>query len=279
MKMLVVVLVCVVGFVHALLALFPSFANATVSVIQHVQRGNQPYQLPPAQWLTPISTPRLVTSNRVISLSLYGKKRKYCYGALENLRRMKRWFDGWSLWIYLDDSVPTIVIERLEQEGARVLHMPRHVGSNGMFWRLLPVDDPSVSVVCVRDADSVLTKGDHEAVEEWLRDGAILHVVHNSWINFRCMMGNAWCLRSEHLRGQMKALIEMWPHSCHYGEDEDFLSSVLWPLCYPSVLDHDRCTWRRIWKPWPTRRIASNDSIGGTQASGIFDPDWEKILE
>ena len=114
----------------------------------------------------------------VISFGLYGSDPKYLMGALRNLELQPRFFPGWTLRFYTDDTVPRDIVAQLTQAGAEVVNMAQSNisgGIAGMFWRFLVADDPAVERFIVRDADSRLNARDAIAVAEWCRSGIPVH--------------------------------------------------------------------------------------------------------
>ena len=105
------------------------------------------------------------------------------------------------------------VARRLSQLGAQVLHIDG--GSDGrrqlapMMWRFAVVDDQSVDVFIVRDADSRLTSRDAAAVADWLKTAAIFHCIRDhpehsdSFIN-----GGLWGARRPQLVAHLNARSE-----------------------------------------------------------------------
>lgn len=52
---------------------------------------------------------------------------------------------GWVARFYVDDSVPSRVIDSLTSKGAEIVRVEGMRGSiAGMFWRFLVADDPEV---------------------------------------------------------------------------------------------------------------------------------------
>ena len=68
---------------------------------------------------------------------------------------------------------------------------------NGMLWRLLPILDPLVDVVLVRDLDSRLSRREAEAVEEWLASSKAVHVMRDHPSHSWPMLGGMWGARMD----------------------------------------------------------------------------------
>jgi len=50
---------------------------------------------------------------RVISFSLYGDNPIYTIGCLENAKLMDKFFKGWEMWVYHNDTVPQNILNEL----------------------------------------------------------------------------------------------------------------------------------------------------------------------
>lgn len=155
---------------------------------------------------------------KIISMSLWVQKDRmnpstkeqcgdmYCNGAIRNMeiQRNEGIFKDWIFRIYIDDSVPLHVQSKLKSMGAELINMtnvyiPKENNKKypGMFWRFLPMMDPNVSVMIVRDIDSRINARDEAAVNAWLKSDKILHVMR------------------DHPHHHYKILGGMWGHKCY----------------------------------------------------------------
>src|SRR5262249_6512034 len=103
-----------------------------------------------------VAVPPFDTSDRrrnVIAFSLWGNKARYLAGAERNALGVPLIYEGWCARFYLDDSVPSLVRERLIRLGADLVPMRRpKTAYSGLFWRFLVADDPEVDRYLIRDA-------------------------------------------------------------------------------------------------------------------------------
>ena len=93
-------------------------------------------------------------AKRIVSYSLYGTNDLYVQGALRNVRLVPKIYPGWTPRVYVSQEVQQETIDALLAEGAEVVRKERQGLIDGMFWRFLPVGDPSVDAVIIRDTDS-----------------------------------------------------------------------------------------------------------------------------
>jgi hypothetical protein len=90
----------------------------------------------------------------IIAFSLYGDQPRYCETLIKNIETAKSLFPGWCCRVYLDNSVPQHVWQRLQGAGAQLVDMSHEKGIYPTLWRFLVMDDPTVERFLVRDADS-----------------------------------------------------------------------------------------------------------------------------
>ena len=114
----------------------------------------------------------------------------------------------------------------------------RRMNYFGTLWRLLPYDDPSVSMFLSRDLDDCLDADSRELIAKWEQDAALYahrqaeedrYLVNAGWFGLKhgalpegwSMKDNVarWCLRAQGGKPDLG-----------YCTDERFLSEVVWPL-------------------------------------------------
>ena len=94
-----------------------------------------------------------------ISYSLWGTNKVYTYGMIENVLDAKKYYDGWTVRVHYNDTVPTEIIKWLcDQDNVELIH---HQGSkmkaSNMFWRFEDFFMEDTTVL-IRDADSRITE-------------------------------------------------------------------------------------------------------------------------
>lgn len=150
---------------------------------------------------------------KIISMSLWVQKDRmnpsttqqcglmYCNGAIRNMeiQMNEGIFKDWIFRIFIDDSVPLHVQSKLKSMGAELINMTNvYVPESyekrypGMYWRFLPMDDPSVDVFIVRDVDSRINKRDELAVNDWLKTDKVLHVMRDHPHHYYKILGGMW---------------------------------------------------------------------------------------
>lgn len=176
-------------------------------------------------------------TKRVVSYSLYGTNPLYIEGAIRNVRLVPKIYPGWTPRVYVSQEIDASAIEALESAGAQVLRKQRLGLIDGMFWRFLPVGDPSLEAVIVRDTDSRPTLREAAAVEQWLSSGRTLHLMRDHPEHQVVIMGGMWGCRGGAVP-DMQALIERWGVWARKGQDQVFLREVIYPRFENDLLVH-----------------------------------------
>ncbi|CAO3411604.1 tetratricopeptide repeat protein [Azospirillum largimobile] len=179
-------------------------------------------------------------ARRIISFSLWGSAAFYTQGALENVRLAAEFYPGWTCRIYHDDSVPASVLGDLAAAGAELVAMEPGSGPvQGLFWRFLVSDDPTVSHFLCRDADSRLNSREKAAVDAWIASGLPFHVMRDHIMHTELMLAGMW----GGLAGVLPPMAPLVRAAARADggrlQDQRFLGSVVWPLVEGCCLVHD----------------------------------------
>ena len=247
-----------------------------------------------ANKLKPLSAQSL---KKVISMSLWGGKPRYTYGALRNAQLLPVFFPGWILRFYIerpryDDTtvyapVPARILGKLSAMGAELVYVDAersHIPP--MMWRFLIADDMTVDVFIVRDTDCRLNDRDFAVVSDWLRTDYAFHCVrdHPSHAGYS-LLGGLWGARPRQLRSFVSIPWRdvMMGYRTDYVQDMHFLANAIWPLvqshaayCHDSVSCLD---WPGS-HPFPVARIGTEhlgqvfDAFGNAR-----DEDLQLLLE
>ena len=196
--------------------------------------------------------------NKVISFSLYGIKAIYLVGMKENIILAKQYYPDWIVWIYHNDTVPAKFIDEYVKLGAECI-LKRNIGRNkknweGMFWRWLPLDDPTVSHWISRDADSRLGLREANIVNQWIESGKTLHVIRDHRCHMHCIMGGLFGINNIEFRKkyQFKKVDDIIRDSYSqyneraYNVDQEFLNSKFWALLKDDVIGHISNQGRKV---------------------------------
>lgn len=226
--------------------------------------------------------------NLVIAYSLWGSEARYSTGMINVCRAHAQIYPAnWEIRIYHDNTVPSNIIDDLNGMAHVNLinvekELPAWVKSNlnPMNWRFLVASDPSVSVYAVRDSDSIPSKRERAAIEEFLESGKAFHIIrdhpmHNP-TNFAPILGGMWGGLHRAVP-HMKELLEKeytnpWKEKGRaYAQDQDFLWQQIMPIVYRDCLQHDSYYCRESNAiAFPLSRKEANETylyVGNTAAS------------
>lgn len=173
---------------------------------------------------------------RLISYCLFGEDPLYAGGILRNLEEAERYYPGWHVLVFVDQSVGTGVREEISEAGGLVVEAQS--GLPLTVERFLPALDDEVDVVLVRDADSSLTPREVAAVNEWIESGKKWHVMRDHPYHQASVMGGMWGCRGGCFSELGEALAR-YEFSGSYGEDQVFLADWLWRKWQKDALVHD----------------------------------------
>lgn len=168
----------------------------------------------------------LVHGRRIIAVSLYGDEPRYLIPALQLPIDAKLYYPDWEVVYFVDRSVTPNVLSELKSRGVLLRFMDDSGESNGMFWRFRAVGEPGAERVIFRDADSLLTEREAEAVEQWISTGKALHILRDHpFHHYKVLAGMFGVKVSETTR----TLATLRSESNAYAEDINALVEKLLP--------------------------------------------------
>lgn len=179
----------------------------------------------------------------VIAFTLFGDSPRYCESAIANVLVAKELFPHWRCRIYLDDSVPFSIHQRLQKAGAQIVDMSGAAkdGIHPLMWRFLVVDDTEVDRYLIRDADSLLSEREQAAVEQWVTTDYWFHHMRDYFTHTELILAGLWggCRGGlMALRPLMQAWLARQTDVTRFA-DQIFLRETVWPTLRLSVLSHD----------------------------------------
>lgn len=208
-------------------------------------------------WPLPQTPPPVFQADRpdknIISFSLYGDQPRYGETLIKNIETAAELFPAWRCRVYLDDSVPQHVSQRLEQAGARLVDMSQEKAIYPTLWRFLVMDDPQVERFLVRDADSLLSEREQVCVEAWLDSPFYFHHMRDYFTHTELLLAGMWggCGGViPNVEGMMRQFVAGYQGSARFT-DQYFLKVALWPTVRQSILNHDEIFAFHHAQPWP----------------------------
>jgi hypothetical protein len=177
---------------------------------------------------------------QVISYSLYGQQLKFLVGAIKNAQLAQRFFPGFTVRFYVGNSVPTWCRSTLALfPNVEIIPVAEEENSLARMWRFRAILDPKVDVVLSRDADARLSYREVLAHQEFLDSQFDFHIIrdHPTGHGYLISAGMFACKNKG-----MKFFEKLWsetPLRDTYMQDQEFLSSQIYPQIAGNVLVHD----------------------------------------
>ena len=163
-------------------------------------------------------------------------------------------FPDWVCRFYVDDSVSPEAIQRLKNNGAEVVYVTSPVNKwPGAMWRFLAINDPEAEYVIFRDADSVVSHREAEAVAEWIESGRLFHTMRDSGSHTALILAGMWGAKAgavPDMDARIQRFVDKGYDSRHFA-DQDFLAEDLWGYIRQDVFSHDRVFNFCNAKPFP----------------------------
>ncbi len=208
-------------------------------------------------WPLPSTPPRpfdtMQREKNIIAFSLYGDQPRYCETLIKNIETAKSLFPGWCCRVYLDNSVPQHVWQRLQGAGAQLVDMSHEKGIYPTLWRFLVMDDPMVERFLVRDADSLLSEREQVCVEAWLCSPWYFHHMRDYFTHTELLLAGMWAGCGgifPNVAGMMRDFVAQYQGNARFT-DQYFLKAVLWSTVRQSLLSHDDIFGFHHAEPWP----------------------------
>ena len=221
------------------------FEKSTRSGNNSLRIKDKRYGIPDDSWELPKEDISVYTKDkkRVIAFSLRGNEKRYIFGALRNLLLAPDLFPEWKLWFYVDNSVSLGFLDIIKQLGGHVLLQPdNQTQREKLCCHFNVANDETVGYFLVRDAGSVFSLREANAVEEWLQSGKWFHIIRDWWTHTDLILAGLWGGVAGVLPNIKDTLNRYSPNSVITPNiNQWFLRDCLWRYIKISCLTHDRC--------------------------------------
>ncbi len=206
---------------------------------------------------------------RIITFSLFGDKKIYCQGAVENAKLAKLIYPDWVARFYVSQTVPIQYVHQLLSHDAEVFYCKQEDLYDGLVWRFKPFIEDNVSAWISRDCDSRLNWREKEAVDEWLESDKSVHLMRDSHNHGYTMMAGMFGVNNDLFHARYGKLdFDKWKFAYPLKKESDqvILNLKVWPLIANDHLCHDH--WRHN-KPTGNPTTKSGDHVSHKDAYGI----------
>ena len=222
--------------------------------------------------------------SKVLSYSIFGTIQKYYDGIplVIQAKRSSELYKNWTIRIYHDGHVPPDIEKRFEKDddilfchGHKIPRFGNLSDIFQMYWRFLPLGDPTVDIFCSRDLDSTILSREEDAVREFIASDMLLHTMRDHQYHDLPLLGGMWCFQNRLDRDRGRnyiADIITKARGSRSRNDQPILNSVVWNdlsryNLSDKVLQHDSHFCKKFGKsrPFPKQRADNFTYIGCEQ--------------
>lgn len=185
---------------------------------------------------------------KIISFSLWGDKPIYCVGAIKNAQLAKILYPGWVSRYYCAESVPESIIKSLKRYSNVEIIQCEGLGDWGNSSHRFRCFDQDGAIIITRDCDSRLSIREAAAVDEWIKEGTVCHIVRDHPFHNTPVLAGMFGIKG----GTVKDLAShMKKPKDFYGYDQQLLRDFVLPRMTSKTI-HDEFFQK---KKFPTARV------------------------
>ena len=176
-------------------------------------------------------------NEKLVSVSLFGSSKKYLSGSIRLANSVSGNLPTWSTVFYLGNSVPSKHEDILISLGAKTIRVNEPENLSASAWRFRACSLGEPGWILFRDADSVVSRREASAVEQWVSSGLSAHIIRDHPFHLAPMLAGLWGLRPSSTPW-FKETLEAYVFSESYGSDQEFLASKVYPRIVNDCLVH-----------------------------------------
>jgi hypothetical protein len=177
----------------------------------------------------------------VFSFVIYGNEKKYTQGLLANIHLIQSKFPSWKIWIYYGSDVDNSILSEYSNYTNISLIPTNNTGYITKFYRYLPIDDNSVDICIIRDADSRVNDRDEFCINQFLNSEKLFHIIRDHPNHKHKIMAGMWGIKKGALSESINDLFTIWKqnYSIDFWSDTNFLINYIYPKVQSISLVHD----------------------------------------
>ena len=203
---------------------------------------------------------------QIITFSLFGSKKIYCQGAVENARLAKIIYPDWIARFYVAQDVPVKYIKQLESYGADIIYCEQRGTYDGLVWRFRPLSESNVNAWISRDCDSRLSWRERRAVDEWLNSDKSVHLMRDGHNHGYTIMAGMFGVNNNLFHARYGKIDFGNQVLMNREDDQTILHRLVWPITINDHLCHDH--WRHN-KPPGRPTTQPGDHVSHENAYGV----------
>ena len=176
---------------------------------------------------------------KVFSFCLYGSNPKYNVGMIENIKIINKMFNDWFIYIYYN-NVPIDDLEKMQELQNVVLIKSKYDNANTTLDRFIPIDDPNVEIMFVRDADSRIHDRDIWAIKQFIESDNKFHIIRDHIWHGTLILAGLWGIKRGLLNFNIGESINNFVinKKSEWGVDQHYLRQYIYPIIKHDVLIH-----------------------------------------
>jgi hypothetical protein len=177
----------------------------------------------------------------VFSFCIYGPHEFYYRGLRENIELIQTYYPNSHVFTYIGNDAREDLLQSMRSYPNTHWIPTGCSGATNMVWRFFAIDDPRVTSMHVRDADSRCHIRDRWCIDQFMKSDYITYTIRDNPGHQIRMMGGLWgsrklpfSIRKLYLASR-KELLSKEPE---FGYDQTFLAKYLWPLLKDSFASY-----------------------------------------
>jgi protein O-GlcNAc transferase len=204
---------------------------------------------------------------KVFSFCIFGRNPKYCMGLLKNIELIKQHFPEWMIWVYIGDTIPVELDQRLAQEQYVHRIYTEAIGMENKVFRFFPIDMPDVEVCIVRDTDSRIHARDRACIQDFLDSDMKFHIIRDHPNHFHKIMAGMFGMKQGCVLYKIQEAYVWWKQEYAtdaFWDDTYFLVDVIYPdIKFNSLIHDDYTSHEPPHFKQPFRvQVSSNEFVG-----------------
>lgn len=131
---------------------------------------------------------KIIKNKKIFSYCVYGCDKKYCLGMIKNIEQIIDIFPNFEIWITIGSDVPTHYIDKYKSYNNVHLIYSKYSTGRITAERFLCIDDPTIEVMLVRDADSRFNERDIWCINHFIKSDYKAFTIRDHKYHFQEIM-------------------------------------------------------------------------------------------
>jgi hypothetical protein len=180
---------------------------------------------------------------KIFSFCIYGEKKKYCQGLIENIKLIQNKYPDFEVHIVCSNNVPNdYVAQYIEYPNVKLNIVP-HDGARLMAHRFFPINTEKLEYFFSRDADSRINDRDDWCIKRFMESDKEFHIIRDHIHHGRRIMGGMFGVKGGFINHNISDAYIAWLEETkttpdRYQADQDFLNDCIYPLVKDVALIH-----------------------------------------